>query len=604
MNISFTNQIPHILRFSWLTGPLFDKELRVSSRRRRNYILRSVYVALLTVFVVMVWLSVVKYGASGAYQRSRMAVAGKTITSTIIMFQFAATQLIAIVMLSTAISDEIYHRTLGLLMTTPINSFQIVVGKLFSKLLQLILLLAISLPLLAIVRVLGGVPWNYVLSSLCITLTAVIFAGLLSMHFSIHNRRAYVVIIKTIFVLGVLYVFIPAMIGSLAITPMSRMPVFRTLWPWILRFNPVGAMSSNTSLMMSPRARFASPSSYWPLHCGIMLAMSALLLAWSVTVVRKVALRQATGQLDFASRHRRRRSRTKSLLRTGASEESAGPIRRVKGTPVLWKELRAPTIRGPDRRNSIIGLVCTIGAMLFTYAMFDRVKCLNQDFTHVTYTLLFIVIGLIVNTVLSSTCITVEKESHAWPILLTTSMDDWQILIGKALAVFRRCLPIWLLLASHVVLFVLVRYINPIAIVHLFMLMTWLLVFVTGSGLYFSACFKRTTSAVVANFALALVLWAIAPALFGLVATITRDQDPAQACLCANPMVQAAVIMYGASGEHNAYARLSGLEYNWPYDKLTVGLTTVILLIVMFMYTSVGLLFAWRAKCRFRRNIF
>ena len=153
----------------WLTGPLLDKELRVSSRRRRNYVLRFAYVLLLTIFVVIVWLSVVKFQGTAAYQKSRMAVAGKTIITTIVTFQFIATQLIAVIMLSTSISDEIYHRTLGVLMTTPISSFQIVMGKLFSKLLQLILLLAISLPLLAIVRIFGGVPWNYVLSSLCIT---------------------------------------------------------------------------------------------------------------------------------------------------------------------------------------------------------------------------------------------------------------------------------------------------------------------------------------------------------------------------------------------------------------------------------------------------
>ena len=190
------NSVLRFLSLFWLTGPLLDKELRVSSRRRRNYVLRFAYVFFLTIFVAIVWLSVVKYQGTAAYQRSRMGLAGKTIITTIVTFQFIATQLIAIIMLSTSISDEIYHRTLGVLMTTPITSFQIVIGKLFSKLLQLILLLAISLPLLAIVRIFGGVPWDYVLSSLCITLTAVIFAGSLSLFFSIRNRRAYVVIIK------------------------------------------------------------------------------------------------------------------------------------------------------------------------------------------------------------------------------------------------------------------------------------------------------------------------------------------------------------------------------------------------------------------------
>ena len=174
-----------IINPAWLTGPIFDKELRTSSRRKRNYVLRFAYLAILTVFVVLVWSSMVKLRGGGAYRISRMSEAGLAIITTIIVFQFIATQFIAVVMLSTAISDEIYNRTLGVLMTTPINSFQIVMGKLFSKLLQLILLLSVSLPLLAIVRVFGGVPWDYVLSSLCITLTAVIFAGSLSLYFSL-----------------------------------------------------------------------------------------------------------------------------------------------------------------------------------------------------------------------------------------------------------------------------------------------------------------------------------------------------------------------------------------------------------------------------------
>lgn len=40
------------LSLSWLTGPIFDKELRVSSRRRRNYVLRSAYLVLLMVYLI------------------------------------------------------------------------------------------------------------------------------------------------------------------------------------------------------------------------------------------------------------------------------------------------------------------------------------------------------------------------------------------------------------------------------------------------------------------------------------------------------------------------------------------------------------------------
>ena len=146
----------------WLTGPIFDKEMRVSSRRRRNYLLRFIYIGSFTFMVAVLWMDRVAHttvpGYTSVYQVSRMAAVGQEIVTAILWFQFLTCQVIAIVMLSTSISDEIYKRTLGALMTTPIGSFQIVAGKLTSKLLQIVLLLAISLPMLAVVRVFGGVP--------------------------------------------------------------------------------------------------------------------------------------------------------------------------------------------------------------------------------------------------------------------------------------------------------------------------------------------------------------------------------------------------------------------------------------------------------------
>jgi ABC-type transport system involved in multi-copper enzyme maturation permease subunit len=496
MNIGLSKSVRYILKPSWLTGPIFGKELRVSSRRKRNYVLRFAYLAILTVFVVLVWHSMVKYQGAAAYRISQMSEAGLAIITTIIMFQFVATQLIAVVMLSTSISDEIYNRTLGVLMTTPINSFQIV------------------MPLLATVRVFGGVPWDYIISSVCITLTAVIFAGVLSLYFSIGGRRAYAVILKTLFTLGTIYLFIPIMVVlvSRSLVPTIRQPLM--LFSIVTLPNPFVVMQFNTAAMMSPGGMGIMPVQFlWPLHCGIMLGASALLLAWSMRIVRRVALRQAAGQLDLTTKNKHK-SRKKLSLKTTKSEGQSGLIRHVKGSPVVWKELRTPIIQG-SRKKNIIGLVITIIALLITYAVNMKEKLLDEDFAHIAYTLIFVIIGLITNIVLSATTITTEKETRSWPILLATSMGDWQILIGKAVGVFRRCLPIWLLLAGHLILFITVRYIHPIAVVHLAILVTWIVVFLSGSGLYFSARLKRTTSAVVANFALALTLWAVIPLLLG-----------------------------------------------------------------------------------------
>jgi len=611
------NSVFCFLSLSWLTGPIFDKELRVSSRRKRNYTLRLIYVILLTIFVAIVWLSVVKSEGSSAYQKSRMALAGKTIVTTIVTFQFFATQVIAIIMLSTSISDEIYHRTLGLLMTTPIGSFQIVMGKLFSKLLQIILLLAITLPLLAIVRIFGGVPWNYVLSSLCITLTAVIFAGSLSLYFSINNRRTYVVIIKTIFTLGVLFFFIPTITGVLFIprwlpgmsTPTTAFPLLIA----VIHINPFAAMSVNTAMMISsstPRLMLmfaVTPIGgsyfFWPLHCALMLGASALLIAMCVKVVRKVALRQAVGQIESVTNRIRAKKSKKSSRRHAKQPELSGVIRHVTGSPVLWRELRAPMIRGAEGRNSIIGLAIAIIALLITYGTCE--DYLDEAFTQTGYVMMFTVIGSVFTIILSATSVTSEKETRSWPILLATSMDDWHILMGKAIGVFRRCLPIWLLMAGHISLFICMRYIHPIAILHMLMCTIGLVVFLTGAGIYFSSRLKRTTSAVIASFALALFLWVILPSMLGLVSVFTQEYDIFRDLVSANPAAQITILMNGAGGKWNAQAGFSNLNFPWPdssWRKLWP--TTGLVLIYMLIYTFAGAAFGWRAKCRFRRNVF
>jgi len=616
---AFHSFVCKVLSFSWLTGPIFDKELRVSSRRKRNYTLRLIYVILLTFFIAIVWLSMVKSEGSSAYQKSRLALAGKTIVTTIVTFQFFATQIIAVIMLSTSISDEIYHRTLGLLMTTPIGSFQIVMGKLFSKLLQIILLLAISLPMLAIVRIFGGVPWDYVLSSLCITLTAVIFAGSLSLYFSINSRRAYVVIIKTVVTLGVLFFFIPTITGVLFIPRWLYVPVLGNsvaAFPLLVAFlhlNPFGAMSVNTAMMITPSAPKTmvmlaiTPTGasffYWPIHCALMLGASALLIAISVKVVRKVALRQAVGQIESVTNRTRAQKSKKSTRRHTKQQELPGVIRRVTDSPVLWRELRAPMIQGAEGRNSIIGLVIAIIALLITYGACQGV--LDEAFTQMTYVLMFTVIGSVFTIVLSATSITSEKETRSWPILLATSMDDWHILMGKAIGVFRRCLPIWLLMAGHIFLFICIRYIHPVAIFHMPIFVTGLVVFLTGSGLYFSARFKRTTSAVIASFGLVLVLWVVLPSVLGLVSVFNDDYDVIDDLVSANPTAQIAILMDGAGGSWNAQAGFSNLNFAWPDSSWhKVWPTTGLVIIYMLIYTVAGVLFGWRAKCRFRRNVF
>ncbi len=596
-------------RLGAVTGPIFQKELRVASRRRRSYVLRFVYVGLLTLFVALAWARAVSITshASAAYRVSRMADAGKIITATVVFFQFLMAQLLALILLSAAISEEVYQRTLGVLMSTPIHSFQIVMGKLLSRLWQLIILLAISLPVLAVVRVFGGVPWEFVVSALCITLSSALLVGSVSLFFSITTRRAYAAILRAFLVLFVLFGFLPWLAGWMLILRGSVPP--QTFLAGLFYLNPFVAMNSLTGRMFMAGA---APAAWWPGNCLIMLAGSAIVLAISVARVRKVALGQAVGEEPPFARRRRRRPELAAAAPKSGHAPAARGVREVRGSPVLWKELRTPLFR--TRARNVVGAVIVLAGLLVTYAVIAREHALDEDITHIVLPLIYLGTGILTTAVLSATSITSEKEARTWPLLLGTTLSDWHIFLGKAGGIFRRCLPVWMLLFGHLVVFSLVGYVHPIAIPQMLILVGWVVMFFTASGLYFSARFRRTTSAVVMNLVLGLALWVILPGLMAMAIPLLLDPFAGSLGFLKfygivadiNPFVQGTVIMAATGGARNAHHSLAGPGYRWPWptEEMDAGTSNAILLAMLALYGLVGVVLSLRAKARFRRQIF
>ena len=600
------NKISNALTLNWLTGPIFAKELRVSSRRRRNFVLRSVYLALLTLIMILVWMEAVNInrGDSVAYRISKMSEAGKAITATITWFQFIGLQLVALIMLSSSINEELYNRTLSVLMTTPINSLQIVMGKLFSKLLQLLILLAISLPLLAIVRVFGGVQWNYLISSLCTTITATLFAGSLSLFYSIYCKKSYIVILLSIMTMAFLYALLPFLIVlTFQDYLFTKSPIH-----WLFLPNPFMSLGLNTEQMFNPgnsvfRSTNFTLNVFSVIHSLIMLAMTSGVILLSIFKVRKVALKHACGEVTVSSQ---KTSNQKSKKSSNAA------IRRVKGMPVLWKELRKPILQHSIAAYIVAAL--GIGILAFTYILLAHEYELDDRDTHTVFCIIFSIIGLLYTIMVSAASITAEKESRALPVLLATPLHSGQIILGKAIGSIRRCLPAWSLLAFHVILFTCIGYIHPITIVLLFIVSSGATIFLTGTGVYFSTLFKRSTTAVVVNLALALTLWAAIPFLLFISCQIAhKSDDTAEAYITANPIVQVIVVTQERSHLHNQRRtrynydsqQKEPLRYNWPAFK-TINLTETIITLQIFwiIHVAIGFFFAHLAQRRLRRRIF
>jgi len=217
------------------------------------------------------------------------------------------------------------------------------------------------------------------------------------------------------------------------------------------------------------------------------------------------------------------------------------------------------------------------------------------------YAVIFLSLGIMFTIIYPATSITSEKESRSWPLLLTTIIDDRQILLGKFVGILRRCLPIWLFLLGHVIIFSLAGYIHPVAVIQIGILVIWIVVFLSGTGLYFSSCFKRTTTAVIMNFTLSAVVWAILPILMALSTQITRDDDFFEAYMDTNPFVHAVVIIEATTTKNQVKIG----NYDWISSRRgNIEDSTSWMLTCLALYVSIGAFCGWRAQCRFRRNIF
>lgn len=135
------------------------KELRGRMRGRRAFVILTIYLLLLGGFALMIEKVIEANYASGFGGTSAFASAavGQGIFAALLFLMTLQVVFLAPSSTSGAISLEREKQTLDLLITTPISSLAVIVGKLLSALVYVFLLIAASVPLMAVVFVYGGV---------------------------------------------------------------------------------------------------------------------------------------------------------------------------------------------------------------------------------------------------------------------------------------------------------------------------------------------------------------------------------------------------------------------------------------------------------------
>jgi ABC-type transport system involved in multi-copper enzyme maturation permease subunit len=471
--------------FDWLNplrwaGPVLDKELRVLSRRKRTYWLRSLYPVLLILIVTGAWTNM-RYASKAGQMGlalSGMDQMARSVVSAMVWMQFVLCQFMAVVLVSSSMSEEVRRRSLSALMTTPMRPVQILLGKLMGPMMMVWILLALSCPFLALVRVWGGIPWDYLVSTLAVTVCVTLCLAALSLFLSLWIERPHKVmlLVLSLMIIGYISRFIPI--------PGGRQSRAILLWinPWAVF----------TALSMGFSRAGAAIKAPWQGHCLLLLGIAGGFFLACVLCLRSCALAGPR-----STQHRAWLGMLiKRLIRRGRGR-SGQAILPVTGAPLLWKELGCAPGRYLMRQSPWIILFasCLVLPSLVSVRIFSLVA------SGVT------LLVMLRTATMAACCVAQEKEARSWTVLLCTPLPDIWILRHKALSVILKNAAGWIaLVIGNLVL--LIRLLSnlrhngfgmgPYALSSLVGTFSSLYV-VTGVGLYFSIRMRTGALAVTAT---------------------------------------------------------------------------------------------------------
>ena len=405
-------------------GPIFTREAVTAPRRPRHYLARGTYVAALLLMMCTAWL--VLAGTQ------RIRIVGDLATFGAILFQILApVQLALAVFLSAlscaaAVGQEKDRRTLILLLMTALTNHEVVLGKLFASLLNVLVLIVASFPLFMATILLGGVEVSQVLRVFAVTLLSAIVAGSLGSTVALWRE-------KTFQALALTCLIIFFWLGGWE--AVSRLPAdlsFLNLSPqeWATAMSPWRAVLEATRPSLDADASWLRG----PATLFLLVSLGAVVVLNLIAVLRIRVWNPTRGIRPGTQLSREQESLFSpdySDEVSEATEEDTTPMpprtsRPVWKNPVLWREVRTWAY---GRKILVIRAaywLLFVAAMLGLHSM-ETFGPGDALMIVVPYFL----VGLVLVNAQGVTSLTSERDLKALDILMVTNIQPREFIFGK-----------------------------------------------------------------------------------------------------------------------------------------------------------------------------
>ena len=191
--------------------PLLTKELAEQAARRRTYVVRVIYAALLFLVFALILHDRLRHAGTDPFY---MFGYGRHLFEAIVFLQFIGICAFLPAMMSGVITYEKERQSLALLLMTDLGPWEILFQKYFGRLIPMFSFLLLSLPLLAICYSFGGITTNELSAGIFLLLLCCLQVGALAILCSAFCRTTAAAFISS-YILGAVIYAGPAMLWAL-----------------------------------------------------------------------------------------------------------------------------------------------------------------------------------------------------------------------------------------------------------------------------------------------------------------------------------------------------------------------------------------------------
>jgi ABC-2 type transport system permease protein len=293
------------------TNPVLLKELRGRMRGARAFIVLTVYLLLLSLFVSLIYYMITAPMSSTPSLSADMSSVGQALFYTVVLVELFTVAFITPAFTASAITGERERQTYELLRTTLVPARRIVSGKLTSAMTYMFLLILAAIPLQSLAFMFGGVTIQELALALIILLVTALTFGSIGLLFSALMRTTLVATVLSYAIALLTMIGLPALLlitltlidpilysySPPTLPPVAAAAIFY-LFYFLVNLTPLGAAIATEIVLLegnsvwffwmdlTPPHRIPVPSG-WLIFVPLSLLLCAVLFLLTVLRVRR-----------------------------------------------------------------------------------------------------------------------------------------------------------------------------------------------------------------------------------------------------------------------------------------------------------------------------